>query len=263
MIPFFMYIGLIIFLIEGSLIKKIIVPKIHIPPLINTVFEAPIELARVPAIKLPKGDIPIKAIVKKLTTLPRLSSSVIVCKIVFVEAMCIIIPNPLINIIESESHKFLETEKIIRLSPKMPVAAVRIFPRPKTVLLDARYIPPTSAPIPDEAIKKPRKFGPPCSISFAKIGMSTVYGIPIRLISPKKSKIDLMGTQQKAYLKPSFISLAILFEYLFFGIFLIFIARRAAIADIKLIPLIRKQKPSPTIATRIPATAGPIHLALF
>jgi hypothetical protein len=67
-----------ILLSDGSLVKKIIAPIIQIPPLIRTVFGAPILSAIAPAMRLPKGDMPINAIVKKLITLPRLSSSVIV-----------------------------------------------------------------------------------------------------------------------------------------------------------------------------------------
>ena len=63
MMPSFAYTKRIIFLNSGSLYAKIEAPKIIDIPPINIVYGAPMICANPPANKLPKGAVPIKAIV--------------------------------------------------------------------------------------------------------------------------------------------------------------------------------------------------------
>lgn len=74
----------------------------------NTVCGAPMIFAELPANKLPKGTVPIKAIVKKLMTRPLTLSSTMDCSIVLLEAICNIIPSPVITIKTKESVKKCE-----------------------------------------------------------------------------------------------------------------------------------------------------------
>ena len=64
----------------------------------STVFGAPISSAELPANKLPKGAVPIMAIVKKLITRPRIRSSTMDCNKVLLEAISNIMPSPVITI---------------------------------------------------------------------------------------------------------------------------------------------------------------------
>jgi len=71
--------------------------------------------------------------------------------------MCCIIPNPVTGRIAIESQRFRDSAKPIREAAE-----------------ESRHL----APIPIAAIRNPSVCGPPCRISEAKIGISTLYGIP-------------------------------------------------------------------------------------
>ena len=63
MIPILLYMGWIIFRNNGSLVAKANDANMHNEPPIIRVALAPILLARLPAMMLPRGAVPIKAIV--------------------------------------------------------------------------------------------------------------------------------------------------------------------------------------------------------
>jgi len=75
------------FLNAGSFAAKRATPDKHEIPPMQTVAGAPILPARWPADKLPNGAIPMNDVAKKLMTLPRLSSSTIVCRVVSLDAI--------------------------------------------------------------------------------------------------------------------------------------------------------------------------------
>ena len=52
-------------------------------------------------------------------------------------------------------------------------------------------------------MRNPSVFGPPCRIRDAKTGISTVYGIPIRLTRPSISKSERMAFDRRTYCHPS------------------------------------------------------------
>lgn len=158
----------------GNCLKNHIADNKQVIPLKRIVFGAPIKLANDPAIRLPKGAVPINAITYKLIILPRLSSSTIVCIRVFDEAIVIIIPKPAKIISGSENNNEVENEKSISPMEKIVPAIDIHLPKPRTVFLAAKYIAPVNAPIPTAPRRYPKVFAFPWRISLAKTGMSTV-----------------------------------------------------------------------------------------
>ena len=81
---------------------------------------------------------PIKAVVKKAITRPRLSGSTIVCSMVLMEAVPIIMPNPAPSIMAQESQNQCEKEKAVGPAPKTVIPVPMTRPMPRIVLREAR-----------------------------------------------------------------------------------------------------------------------------
>ena len=92
-----------------------------------------------------------------------------------------------------------------RISPAPNVAAAIgiIFESPRTLLRAASDKADTSAPTPVAPIRKPNVCGPPCNTFEANTGISTVYGMPIRLTSANSSRIVRRGADFETYAQPS------------------------------------------------------------
>ena len=103
------------------------------------------------------------------------------------EAICTIMQNPTGVSKIADSQNVRDKENKTRLTPKPPQARITHVPRPRTPARPARVTAPSRAPIPEKPIKIPSPLGPPFKIWSAKIGMSTEYGIPIRLTTPSSN----------------------------------------------------------------------------
>jgi len=112
--------------------------------------------------------------------------------IVLLAAICCIIPNPVNNIRIMESHRTRDIENRINPAPNMP-PQWESFYQAEYVLRTASETPEMSAPIPTAPIRKPSVCGPPFRMRPAKIGISTVYGIPIRLTIAKSNRMVRTG----------------------------------------------------------------------
>ena len=108
----------------------------HIPPIIIVLLML-INSAKVPAIRLPSGAIPMKATVKKLITRPRLSLSTNVCSMVLQDATRTMTPKPITTINIKENHVEWEIAKPISPTPNIPAESGIILPRPSIDFLAA------------------------------------------------------------------------------------------------------------------------------
>ena len=122
---------------------------------------------------------------------------------VLLAAIWTIMPKPVSTIIASEIPRFVEKAKPIKPTPNRRVPIHITFPSPNTVLRDAKNKAPVNAPTPDAADRNPSVSGPPRRIFLAKIGISTVYGIPMKLTRANSSRIVRIGAKPKAYRNPS------------------------------------------------------------
>ena len=129
-------------------------------------------VAAAPAHRLPSGMDPMKAIVYRAITRPRLSSSTSVCSSVFVPAIITIMPSPVSSMTAIESGSERECEKASSPREYAPMATAMTLPSPRTPLRDARKNAPIIAPTPTAAMSRPRVCGPPCRTRLAKTGMS-------------------------------------------------------------------------------------------
>ena len=112
--------------------------------------------AIVPAPMLPNGAMPKKATVKKLITLPRLSSSRIVWRIVLQDATRVMAPNPATTKDTKERLILLEMAKDSNPDSKQDCGKDDQLAKPSTLLRDARYMVPTKAPHPTAVMRKPK-----------------------------------------------------------------------------------------------------------
>ena len=104
---------------------------------------------------------PKNAIVKKLITRPRLSSSTSVWMRVFTAAIVIIIPAPTATSSTSESATLFEREKATSPTPNVVPATVMTRSRFDESRRDASQSAPAIAPTPVAPVRMPSVFAPP------------------------------------------------------------------------------------------------------
>ncbi len=121
----------------------------------------------------------------------------------FDAAICEIIENPTGKSSSIERYTLREAANIIRLTPN-PMAAIPISrPMPRKPLRLASSSAPVSAPTPVDAISDPSVEAPPPRICAANTGISTVYGMPTRLITPSSVRINRIGRVRTMKRNPS------------------------------------------------------------
>src|SRR6185312_10033292 len=137
-IPRRTYIGRAAARSAGSARKNRTDPTTQAAPPTAIVVAGPNLSAMTPANRLPNGTVPKNAMVKKLITRPRLSSSTSVCRMVLLAAICTIIPSPVGTRIAKDSQKLCDCEKAMSPMPNPPLASTMTRPRPSTLFRDAR-----------------------------------------------------------------------------------------------------------------------------
>ncbi len=190
-------------------------------------------------------------------TRPRSASGTIVWMSVFDEEIWTIIANPIGRSTSTESHIARESEKTARSAPKAIAARATQPPRPRTSRLEASAIAPVRAPTPAALIRTPYAAGPPESTRSANTGMRTMYGMPVRLRTASMTRSARTGRSRAANAKPCRIRVSMGARSGGWN-GATRIASSATMTAAKLTPLMRKHHPSPIVATRMPATAGPV-----
>src|SRR3954453_3359196 len=122
---------------------------------------------------------------------------------VFDAAISTIMKNPAGTSSAVESHSARENENAINVMPKHTADTAAQRPSPRTFWRTVSKAAPARAPTPDAAINKPYAFGPPLSTLDAITGMSTLYGIPIKLTRPSSSNNARTGLVFHEYTNPS------------------------------------------------------------
>src|SRR5689334_10244647 len=87
----------------------------------------------------------------------------------------------------AESQNDRESEKVINATPNDADAVATQRPRPRTPPRRTSDNAPPSAPRPDAPISRPRPLAPPWRIDSANTGISTEYGIPEKLTTPRST----------------------------------------------------------------------------
>jgi hypothetical protein len=121
-----------------------------------------------------------------------------VWRMVLLDAICTIMPRPVSNKKNNESHKVWDSEKEINPNPKILEATAMTLPNPITLFREARKMAPITAPTPIDPIRKPYVIESPRRMSLAKTGISVEVAIPTQLIHPRKKRIVRMGGKPKA-----------------------------------------------------------------
>ena len=81
-------------------------------------------------------------------------------------------PKPHKNIKAKDKVRKREKEKATKARPNKAAETEMSVSKPKMFFREARYNAPRRAPTPEEPIRKPKVYGPPCSIFLAKTGIS-------------------------------------------------------------------------------------------
>ena len=84
-----------------------------------------------------------------------------VCKMVLLDAICVIIPSPMATINSKERINMRDNEKAMSPKPKIAADKGIIFHSPNTLFLEARYTAPIKAPSPEAPMRKPKVCDPP------------------------------------------------------------------------------------------------------
>ena len=234
----------------------------HTLPPTATVAGAPIRWAEAPAKKAPNGAMPRNIMENRDMTRPRMSSGDSVCSSVFEAAVCSTVASPVTNSSASDSPSRRDSANRINDSPNTPAAVTTQRPSPLTSRRRASSSAPPSAPMPLDPMSRPSPLAPTPSTRSAKSGMRTAYGIPKRLMTPISVSSARMGPLAAANRKPParWVSIDAGTGRARAGTWMRSSARMTATYDR---PLRMKHHPSPTAATRTPATAGPSMRAAF
>src|SRR5260370_23707892 len=109
---------------------------------------------------------------------------------VFVAAICTVAENPTTNSTTIDIQKVRDAEKSTRpIAQDIDVPAIQRA-SPLNSARAAKCTAPNTAPTPPELITKPTPRGPPCKISWAKIGRKTEYCSPSKLSQLSKSSAE-------------------------------------------------------------------------
>src|SRR5205085_10710162 len=103
---------------------------------------------------------------------------------VFDDAICIIIAAPTGTRNAADNQNVRDDENAISDAPNVIDASITHLPSPCTDLRSAIATDEASAPAPAAPIRIPIPLGPACRIRSAKIGISTAYGMPVKLTTP-------------------------------------------------------------------------------
>src|SRR5258708_32337686 len=176
---------------------------------------------------------------------------------VFVAAICTVAEKPTTKSTTIDNQNTRDWEKMINPMPHVVAVAAIQRASPVNSVRAAKCSAPSTAPPPAELISTPSPRGPPCKMSFAKIGRKTEYCSPSKLSQLSNSSADRIGTSLIAKRKPC-IKLRNGDSVLGFrsnGVNRI--ASSATITARKLTPFKKKHQPSPIQAIANPAIAGP------
>ncbi len=136
-------------------------PITHTLPPIISVEGAPRDWATQPARRFPKGARPNAVIIQILNTLPRISSGVSICKVVFVVIVDITVQAPNATRTNSAASNALARAKARLVKPPRTHRMIsRSFLRSRRWLSTTRRRAPSSAPIPDAEFSKPKPGAP-------------------------------------------------------------------------------------------------------
>src|SRR5258708_23091043 len=107
--------------------------------------------------------------------------------------MCAVVESATTNRTAVDIQKGRDAEKSTRRSAQDIDVPATQRDSPLNSVRAAKGSPPRTAPTPAELISKPRPRGPPCKISWAKIGRKTEYCSPSKLSQLSKSSAERIG----------------------------------------------------------------------
>src|ERR1035437_2686710 len=122
---------------------------------------------------------------------------------VFDEPISIIMKNPVGTRIAPDSQSWRDAANAARLAPKPSADTATQRPRPLRSLRLASHRAPGSAPTPATALSPPSALAPPCRMRSAKMGIRTVYGMPVTLTMPSRIRIAWTGGLRMTNRNPS------------------------------------------------------------